>query len=89
MSKTLIHNIGTILSGDFENPILAGDTACTDGDKIVFIGDRAAAPALAALITPEELSADYIIPKAFDPRVGPAVAAAVAQAARESGVARI
>ena len=49
----------------------------------------AAAHALSALITPEELCADYIIPKAFDPRVGPAVAAAVAQAARESGVARI
>ena len=49
----------------------------------------AAAHALAALITPEELSADYIIPKAFDPRVGPAVAAEGAQAARESGVARI
>lgn len=46
MSKTLIHNIGTILSGDFENPILAGDTVCTDGDKIVFIGNRADAPAL-------------------------------------------
>ena len=46
MSKTLIHNIGTILSGDFENPILAGDTVCTDGDKIVFIGSRADAPAL-------------------------------------------
>ena len=49
----------------------------------------AAAHALSALITPEELCADYIIPKAFDPRVGPAVAAAVAQAARASGVARI
>ena len=49
----------------------------------------AAAKALAELISPEELSADYIIPKAFDPRVGPAVAAAVAQAARNSGVARI
>ena len=49
----------------------------------------AAAHALADLISDEELSADYIIPKAFDPRVGPAVAAAVAQAARESGVARI
>jgi len=49
----------------------------------------AAAKALAELISPEELSADYIIPKAFDPRVGPAVAAAVAQAARASGVARI
>lgn len=49
----------------------------------------AAAAALAGLISDEELSEDYIIPKAFDPRVGPAVAKAVAQAARESGVARI
>ena len=49
----------------------------------------AAANALASLITDGELSADYIIPKAFDPRVGPAVAAAVAQAAKQSGVARI
>ena len=49
----------------------------------------AAAKALADLISDEELSADYIIPKAFDPRVGKAVAAAVAEAARASGVARI
>ena len=49
----------------------------------------AAAHALAGLISDDELSEDYIIPKAFDPRVGPAVAAAVAQAARDSGVARI
>ena len=49
----------------------------------------AASKALADLISPEELSADYIIPKAFDKRVGPAVAKAVAQAARDSGVARI
>ena len=49
----------------------------------------AAAQALAGLISDEELSADYIIPKAFDPRVGPTVAAAVAEAARRSGVARI
>ncbi len=49
----------------------------------------AAAQALADLVSPEELSADYIIPAAFDHRVGPAVAAAVAKAARESGVARI
>ena len=49
----------------------------------------AAAQALAALISDEELSEDYIIPKAFDKRVGPAVAAAVAEAARKSGVARI
>ena len=49
----------------------------------------AAAEALAELISDEELSADYIIPKAFDPAVGPAVAAAVAEAARKTGVARI
>ena len=49
----------------------------------------AAAEALSGLISAEELSADYIIPKAFDPRVGPAVAKAVAEAARKSGVARI
>lgn len=49
----------------------------------------AAAQALADLIKPEELSAEYIIPKAFDPAVGPAVAKAVAEAARKSGVARI
>ena len=49
----------------------------------------AAANALAGLISDEELSADYIIPKAFDPRVGKTVAKAVAEAARKSGVARI
>ncbi len=49
----------------------------------------AAAKALAELITPEELHADYIIPAAFDRRVGGAVAKAVAQAARDTKVARI
>ena len=49
----------------------------------------AAAMALANLISDEELNADYIIPYAFDPKVGPAVAGAVAQAAIDSGVARI
>lgn len=49
----------------------------------------AASEALAALISDEELSPDYIIPKAFDKRVGPAVAKAVADAARKTGVARI
>ncbi|MDD2522931.1 MAG: NAD-dependent malic enzyme [Anaerolineaceae bacterium] len=49
----------------------------------------AAARALSGLITDDELNEDYIIPAAFDPRVGPAVAKAVAAAARETGVARI
>ncbi len=49
----------------------------------------AASHAIASLVSDEELSADYIMPKAFDKRVGKAVAAAVAQAARDSGVARI
>ena len=49
----------------------------------------AAAEALANLISDEELNEDYIIPAAFDPRVGAAVAKAVAEAARASGVARI
>ena len=49
----------------------------------------AAAKALAELISDDELSAEYIIPKAFDKRVGPAVAKAVAEAARKSGVARM
>ena len=49
----------------------------------------AAAHALAELISEDELSEDYIIPKAFDHRVGPAVAKAVAEAARRTGAARI
>ena len=49
----------------------------------------AASHALAELISDDELNEDYIIPKAFDPRVGKAVAEAVAKAARDTGVARI
>ena len=49
----------------------------------------AASKALADLITDEELSPEYIIPKAFDKKVGPAVAKAVAEAAKATGVARI
>jgi len=49
----------------------------------------AAAYAIADLIPPEELTADHIIPDAFDSRVGKAVAAAVSEAARRSNVARI
>ena len=49
----------------------------------------AAAKAIASLIPDSELRADNIIPSAFDPRVAKAVAAAVAQAARDTGVARV
>lgn len=49
----------------------------------------AAVLGIAGLISPSELSADYIIPRPFDPRVAPAVAAAVAKAAMDSGAARI
>ena len=49
----------------------------------------AAANAIAGIVSDEELNPEYILPDAFDPRVGKAVAAAVAQAARDSGVARI
>ena len=49
----------------------------------------AAANAIAGLVSDEELNPDYILPKAFDKRVGPTVAKAVAEAARKSGVARI
>ena len=49
----------------------------------------AAAEALAALVPEEELSEENIMPAAFDPRVGPAVAKAVAEAARKTGVARM
>ena len=50
---------------------------------------QAASYALAGLVSTEELNAEHIIPAAFDPRVGPAVAEAVKRAAIESGVARI
>jgi len=49
----------------------------------------AASKAIAELITDDELAPDYVIPGVMDPRVGPAVAAAVAQAAMDSGVARM
>ena len=49
----------------------------------------AAVYALSNLVSDDELSTEYILPKAFDPRIAPAVAEAVANAARKSGVARI
>ena len=50
---------------------------------------QAASHALANLVSGDELRNDYILPKAFDKRIGPAVAEAVAKAARDSGVARL
>ena len=49
----------------------------------------AAVYAIAGLVAEDELSSDYILPKAFDPRIAPAVAKAVAEAAVKSGVSRI
>ena len=49
----------------------------------------AAVYALAGLVSDDELNEEYILPYAFDKRIAPAVAAAVAKAARDSGVARI
>ena len=70
----------------------ANDTLPTEKTEWSFTfndGVEADGHALAELISDDELNEDYIIPQAFDPRVGPAVAAAVAEAARKSGVARI
>ncbi len=50
--------------------------------------ELAAAEALAAVVTPELRSAEYILPSPFDPQVVPQVAAAVADCARRSGVTR-
>jgi malate dehydrogenase (oxaloacetate-decarboxylating) len=67
--------------GIFRGAFVVHATAITEGMKV------AAAEALAALVG-DELSADYVIPSPFDPRVGPAVASAVSEAAKRDGVAR-
>ncbi len=69
--------------GIFRGALDVRASAITEGMKI------AAAYAIAGLVSDEELSAEYILPKAFDPRVKDAVATAVAEAARKDGVARI
>ncbi len=69
--------------GIFRGALDTGATEINEDMKV------AAAYAIAGLIPEDELSADYVIPKAFDPRVAPAVARAVAQAAIDSGVARV
>ncbi len=68
--------------GIFRGAFDANASRITEGMKL------AAADALAALIAPEDLRPDYIIPSPFDDRVAPAVAAAVAAAAAADGVAR-
>ncbi len=67
--------------GIFRGAFDARATAITEGMKL------AAADALAALVG-DDLSEDFIIPGPFDPRVGPAVSSAVAEAARRDGVVR-
>ena len=69
--------------GIFRGALDARASAITEGMKM------AAAMGIASLIGEEELSAEYIIPKAFDPRVGKAVAKAVYDCAIAEGVARI
>jgi len=69
--------------GIFRGALDVRATQINDAMKI------AAAYAIAGLISDEELNAEYVIPAAFDPRVAPAVAAAVAKAAMDSGVARL
>ena len=69
--------------GIFRGALDVRASAITEGMKV------AAAYAIAGLVSDEELCADYILPKAFDPRVKDAVAQAVAEAARKDGVARI
>ncbi len=69
--------------GIFRGALDVRASAITENMKI------AAAYAIAGLVSDEELNADFILPKAFDPRVRGAVAEAVAEAARKDGVARI
>ncbi len=69
--------------GIFRGALDARASAITEGMK------KAAAYGLASLVSDEELSTEYILPKAFDPRVAPTVAEAVKKCAKEEGVARI
>lgn len=62
------------------------DVRAADINKAMMV---AASNAIASIVTDTELATDYILPKAFDERIVPAVSAAVAKAARDSGVARL
>lgn len=69
--------------GIFRGALDVRASAITENMKI------AAAYAIASLVSGDELTEDYIMPQAFDPRIGETVAKAVAEAARKDGVARI
>ena len=71
-----------VFPGIFRGALDARATTITEGMKL------AAAKAIAAIVTQEELREDYIIPGAFDKRVAAAVAQAVVDCARREGVAR-
>jgi malate dehydrogenase (oxaloacetate-decarboxylating) len=77
-----VNNV-TVFPGIFRGAIDVRARQINDEMKI------AAAYAIAGLITENELREDYVVPNAFDPRVAPAVAAAVARAAMDTGVARV
>ena len=77
-----VNNV-TVFPGVFRGALDVRAKAITEDMKI------AAVMAIADLIDEKDLRADYVVPDAFDPRVAPAVAAAVARVAIETGVARI
>jgi malate dehydrogenase (oxaloacetate-decarboxylating) len=77
-----VNNV-TVFPGVFRGAIDVRARQINEGMKL------AAAYAIAYLITDDELREDYIVPDVFDPRVAPAVAAAVAKVAMETGVARV
>ena len=68
-----------------------GDMLARQGKRVVLTTTTHLGwePGTCSPASPEELNAEYILPAAFDKRVGPAVAKAVAEAAKKSGVARI
>ncbi|MDR1322724.1 MAG: NAD-dependent malic enzyme [Gracilibacteraceae bacterium] len=80
-TKNQINNV-LAFPGVFRGAIDVRATDINDAMKI------AAAKAIASVVKPSELNAEYIIPSAFDPEVAPAVAAATAKAAIDSGIAR-
>lgn len=77
-----INNV-LVFPGIFKGALQVRSKEITESMKL------AAARAIAALVSEEELNADYILPNAFDPRVADAVAGAVAEEARRLGLARV